>query len=160
MTDANALRVTTLGEREVVITRSFDAPRRLVFDAMTQPGLLARWLYGPPGWTLAVCDVDLRVGGSYRYVWKSPDGALMGMGGVHREIVAPERLVATQLFDEDWTGGEALSTMVLSEREGRTTLTITMRYASREARDAVLKTPMEQGMAMSYDRLAALLPTI
>jgi uncharacterized protein YndB with AHSA1/START domain len=160
MTDGNTLRVTTLGEREVVITRTFDAPRQLVYDAMTKPELLGQWFYGPPGWTLAVCDVDLRPGGAYRYVWKSADGVSMGMGGTHQEVVPPERVVATQLFDEDWTGGEALSVMTFTERNGKTTLTITMTYASREARDAVLRTPMEQGMAMGYDRLAALLPTL
>ena len=156
---SNALTVTARGDREVVIIRRFDAPRRLVFDAMTKPELLTRWLSGPPGWSLAVCEVDLVVGGAYRYVWKSRDGTMMGMGGVHRDIVPPERIVATQRFDEDWTGGEALSTLVLTEHAGTTTLTNTMIYASREARDAVLKTPMEQGMAIGYDRLAALMAT-
>jgi uncharacterized protein YndB with AHSA1/START domain len=84
----------------------------------------------------------------------------MGMGGVHREIVPPERIVCTQLFDADWTGGEALGTMILTERDGQTTLTNTVLYASREARDAVLKTPMEQGVAAGYDRLAELMASL
>ena len=151
------LKVTTPSDREVVMTRVFAAPRRLVFDAWTKPELLKRWLFGPPGWSMVVCDVDLRVGGTYRYVWRGPDGVEMGMGGVHREIVVPERIVCTQLFDQDWTGGEAVGTLVLSERGGITTLTNTVRYASPEAREAVLKTPMEQGMAMGYDRLEELL---
>jgi uncharacterized protein YndB with AHSA1/START domain len=157
MASTGTLKLTTPTDREIVMTRIFNAPRSLVFDAMTKPDLLKRWLTGPPGWVMVVCEVDLTVGGKYRYVWRGPDGKDMGMGGVHREIVRPERIVCTQLFDEDWTGGEAVGTLVLTERAGKTTLTNTMLYASREARDAVLKTPMDQGVAMSYDRLAELL---
>jgi uncharacterized protein YndB with AHSA1/START domain len=153
------LKVTTSGDREIVMTRVFAAPRRLVFEAMTKPDLLKRWLVGPPGWSLVVCDVDLRVGGAYRYVWRGPDGVEMGMGGVHREVVPPERIVCTQLFDQDWTGGEAVGTLVLTEKDGQTTLTNTVRYSSPEARDAVLRTPMEQGMAAGYDRLDEVLAT-
>ena len=149
----NTMKLTTQGDREVVITRVFDAPRSLVWDAHTKPDLHKRWLSGPPGWTMTVCEMDLRVGGAYRWVWRGPEGVEMGMGGVHREIVPPERIVCTQLFDQDWTGGEAVGTLVLTEQGGITTLTNTVRYASPEAREAVLKTPMEQGMAMGYDRL-------
>src|SRR5436189_1729854 len=112
MQNTGKMHLTTHGDRDVVITRAFDAPRELVFDAMTRPELLKRWLFGPPGWSMVVCDVDLRVGGKYRYVWHGPDGIEMGMGGVHREIVVPQRIVCTQLFDQDWTGGEALGTLV------------------------------------------------
>jgi uncharacterized protein YndB with AHSA1/START domain len=149
--------ISTAGDRDVVMTRVFDAPRRLVFDAMTRPELLKRWLLGPPGWTMEVCEVDLRVGGKYRYEWKGPAAEKMGMGGVHKEVVAPERLVCTQLFDEDWTGGEAVGTLVLTEKDGKTLVTNTVRYSSPEAREAVLKTPMDQGMAAGYDRLAEVL---
>jgi uncharacterized protein YndB with AHSA1/START domain len=142
------------------MTRVFDAPRQLVFDAMTRPELLKRWLLGPPGWSLDVCDVDLRVGGKYRYEWHGPNGEKMGMGGEHREVVAPERIVCTQLFDEDWTGGEAVGTLVLTEKNGKTTVTNTVRYSSAAAREAVLKTPMDQGMAAGYDRLAEVLAAI
>ena len=103
--------------------------------------------------------MDLHVGGAYRWVWKKDDGTVMGMGGVHREVVPPERIVNTQLFDEDWTGGEAVGTLVLTERDGQTTLTNTVVYASREARDGCLKSGMEGGMAMGYDRLAELCAT-
>jgi uncharacterized protein YndB with AHSA1/START domain len=154
------MKVATQGDREVVITRHFDAPRSLVWDAHTRPELVKRWLLGPPGWTMPVCEIDLRVGGKYRYVWRSQDGTEMGMGGVHREIVAPERLVTTQLFDQDWTGGEALGTLVLTERDGKTTLTNTVRYTSNAARTAVLQTPMEQGMGAGYDRLEEVLATL
>ena len=156
----NTMQLTTPTDNEVVITRVFDAPRSLVFDAMTKPELLKRWLTGPPGWTFAVCEVDLRVGGAYRWVWRGPDGVEMGMGGVHREIVPPEKIVCSQLFDQDWTGGEAVGTIVLTEKNGRTFMTNTIRYSSKEARDGALKTPMEQGMAMGYDRLDAFLATM
>jgi uncharacterized protein YndB with AHSA1/START domain len=157
MKNSGTFTVTTHGDREIVITRLFDAPRTLVFDTVTKPNLIKRWLTGPPGWSMVVCEVDLKVGGAYRYVWRGPDGVEMVMGGVHREIVPPERIVCTQLFDEDWTGGEAVGTLVLTERDGKTTLTNTIRYSSPQARDAVLKTPMAQGMAMGYDRLEEVL---
>ena len=153
----NTLKVSAAGDREIVITRAFDAPRNLVFDAHTKPELVRRWLLGPPGWTMPVCEIDLRVGGKYRYVWRNESGTEMGMGGVFREIVRPERLVATELFDESWYPGEALDTSVFLEEDGKTTLTLTVLYESREARDGVLKSPMEQGMAIGYDRLEQLL---
>lgn len=157
MKDRGTLQVTTPTEREIVMTRVFDAPRRLVFEALTTPELLKRWLLGPPGWSMVVCEVDLKVGGAYRYVWRNTKGTDMGMGGVFREIVPPERLVATEVFDESWYPGEALDTSVLVEQGGKTTLTLTVLYESREARDAALSTGMEDGMAASYDRLADLL---
>src|SRR5213595_1152665 len=110
MKSAGTLKLTTPGEQELVMTRSFDAPRQLVFDAHTKPDLVRRWLLGPPGWTMPVCEIDLRVGGRYRYVWDSADGHKMGTGGTFTEIVRPSRIVATQLFDEDWTGGETIVT--------------------------------------------------
>ncbi|HSD30381.1 MAG TPA: SRPBCC family protein [Gemmatimonadales bacterium] len=158
MTHAGMLKVTAIGEQEIAITRDFAAPRRLVFDAYTKPELVRRWLSGLEGWSMPVCEIDLRVGGAYRYVWRHlQNGAEMGMGGVYREIAAPERLVATEKFDESWYPGEALLTLELVERAGRTFLTQTMRYESREAREAVLKSPMEEGLVGSFDRLEALL---
>jgi len=139
------------------MTRVFDAPRRLVFDAMTRPELIKRWLLGPPGWTMPVCEIDLRVGGKYRYVWKHADGRSMGMGGTFTEIVRPARIVATQLFDEDWTGGETIVSTEIVEKSGKSTLTTTVRYVSREARDAALKTGMTTGMEAGYERLEELL---
>jgi uncharacterized protein YndB with AHSA1/START domain len=151
------LQVTTPSEREIAMTRVFDAPRNLVFDAWTKPELLKRWLGVRGGWTFAVCEVDLRVGGSYRFVWRGPTGAEMGMGGVYREIVRPERLVATERFDEPWYEGDALDTTTFVERGGKTTAMTTVRYASQEVRDAVLKTPMLTGVAESYDKMAEVL---
>ena len=152
------LKLTTPSDREIVMTRVFDAPRQLLFDAHTKPDLVKRWLLGPPGWSMPVCEIDLRVGGKFRYVWRRDnDGTQMGMGGVYREIEAPERIVNTEKFDEAWYPGEALGTLVLVEQGGKTTLTYTMRYESRAARDAVIKSNMESGVAASYDRLAELL---
>ncbi|HEV8264771.1 MAG TPA: SRPBCC family protein [Gemmatimonadales bacterium] len=150
----NALKITTSGDRELVMTRVFDAPRKLVYAAHTKPELVQRWLLGPDGWSMPVCEMDVRVGGTYRWVWRhDTNGTEMGMGGVYREVVAPERLVATEKFDEAWYPGEALNTLVLVEQGGRTTLTQTMRYESRAARDAVIKSGMEKGVKASYDRL-------
>jgi uncharacterized protein YndB with AHSA1/START domain len=151
--DTGRLQVTTPSDREIAMTRVFAAPRSLVFDAWTKPELLMRWLGVRGGWTFAICEVDLRVGGAYRFVWRAPDGTEMGMGGVYREVVRPERLVATEKFDESWYEGEALDTTVLVEKGGKTTVTITVLYQSREVRDAVLKTPMATGVAESYDKL-------
>jgi len=152
------LKLTTPSDREIAMTRVFDAPRQLVFDAHTKPDLVRQWLLGPPGWSMPVCEIDLRVGGKYRYVWRHDrDGTEMGMGGVYREIVPPERIVNTEKFDEAWYPGEAVDTLVLVEQRGKTTLTLTVRYESWEARDAVLKSGMESGVAASYDRLAELL---
>jgi uncharacterized protein YndB with AHSA1/START domain len=149
----HTLKVEARGDREIVMTRAFDAPRELVFDALTKPELLKRWFGAIEGWSLAVCEVDLRVGGAYRYLWRGPDGSQMGMRGVFREIVRPERIVNTEQFDESWYPGGAVETTTLVEKGGTTTLTATVRYDSREARDAVLKSPMEQGVAAGYDIL-------
>jgi len=147
------LAITTPSDREISMTRVFHAPRTLVFEAYTRPHLLSRWLLGPEGWTMPVCEIDLTVGGKYRYVWRHEDGREMAMGGVYREIVAPERLVTTELFDEDWTGGETLSTLLLVEQGGRTTMTNIVLYASREARDGALASGMTEGLESGYSRL-------
>lgn len=157
MTNAGNLKVTTSGDREIVMTRVFDAPRKLVFDAFTKPELVKQWLLGPPGWSMPVCEIDLRVGGAYRYVWRKAGAPDMGMGGVYREVVAPERVVCTEKFDQAWYPGEAVGTLVLVEQSGKTTVTQTVLYQSQEARDGILKSGMEKGVAASYDRLAELL---
>ena len=157
---AGALSVTTPTEREIRMTRLFDAPRRLVYDAMTKPELVKQWLFGPPGWTFAVCEIDLKVGGAFRYVWRGPTGQDMGMRGVFQEVKAPERIVQTEVFDDPWYPGEAIGTLVLTEQGDKTLLTLTMRYDSQATRDGVLKSGMEKGLGMSYDRLAKLLRTV
>lgn len=160
MKNTGKLKITTSGDREIVMTREFDAPRKLIFDAFTKPELIRQWLLGPAGWSMPVCEVDLRVGGKYRYVWRHTNGNEMGMGGVYREIVPPERIVATEKFDESWYPGEAVGTVEFVEKAGRTTLTQTILYESGEARDGVMKSPMESGVAAGYDRLEQLLSTI
>lgn len=157
MTEVGQLTVEARAEREIVITRQFNAPRALVFEAHSKPEYVRRWLLGPSGWTMPVCEIDFRVGGRYRYVWRHSDGREMGMGGVHREIVAPERIVTTELFDQDWTGGEAITTLVLTEKAGRTMLTNTVVYSSCAARDGALATPMADGMEAGYARLDEIL---
>jgi uncharacterized protein YndB with AHSA1/START domain len=157
MTTKTTTEVTTPSDREIAMTRVFNAPREMVFEAWTTPDLLRKWLLGPPGWEMTVCDIDLRVGGRYRYVWRKEDGAEMGMGGTFREIDRPARMVTTELFDEDWTGGETLVTQTFDEKDGKTTATTLVRYASKEARDGALKSGMTDGVDISYDRLEELL---
>jgi len=153
------LKVTTPTDRDIAMTRVFDAPRALVFDALTRPEYLKRWLLGPDGWALTTCEVDLRPGGAIRYVWEHRDGRSMGMRGVYREVVTPERTVATEQFDDPWYEGEAVATNTLIEARGQTTLTMLVRYDSKAIRDAVLKSGMERGVEVSCDRLADLLKT-
>jgi uncharacterized protein YndB with AHSA1/START domain len=154
MKNTGTLKVTTPTDLEIVLTRVFDAPRHLVWDAFTKPELLKRW-FGPRGWSLTVCEVDLRVGGGFRFVLRGPDGRDMGMRGVYREITPPERSVHMESFDD--YPGESQVTAVFVEVEGKTTLTVTVLYPSKEIRDIVIQTGMEHGAAESYDKLAELL---
>jgi uncharacterized protein YndB with AHSA1/START domain len=151
-----ALKITTPTDREIVITRVLDAPRALVFECYTKPELLKRWLNGPDGWQLVVCDSDFRVGGAYRWVWRGPGGIEMALSGVHREIVRPERIVRTELFD-NCPGGESVGTLLLTEADEATTVTMKMLYASQEARDGALKSGMEKGVSINFNKLAELL---
>ena len=155
MREDEILQLTTPTDREIRMTRVFNAPRRLVFEAFTKPELLKRWLLGPPGWAMVVCEVATKVGDLYRYEWRHADGQGMGMHGVCREFAPPERIVCTELMDG--FDAESIVTTVLTEHESKTTLTTTVLYASREIRDAMLKSGMERGVAASYDRLAELL---
>jgi uncharacterized protein YndB with AHSA1/START domain len=150
------LKVTTPSDCEIVMTRVFDASRRLVWDAFTRPELLKRW-FGPRGWSLVVCEVDLKAGGGFRFVLRGPDGKDMGMRGVYREIAPPERSVHMESFDD--YPGESQVTGVFVEHGGKTTLTATVLYPSKEVRDLVIQSGMEHGAAESYDKLAELLAT-
>jgi uncharacterized protein YndB with AHSA1/START domain len=147
------LTVTTPTDTQIVITRQFDAPRHLVFACYTQPALIRRWLNGAEGWVMTVCEFDARVGGKYRYEWKAPSGYVMGMGGVVTAIEPVSHVASAELFDDDWTGGETISTLNFDEVSGRTTLVNTITYSSREARDGALKTPMAEGMEFGYKKL-------
>jgi uncharacterized protein YndB with AHSA1/START domain len=150
--------IATPGDREVVITRVVAAPRRVVFDAWTTPQYVRQWLLGPEGWAMPVCEIDLRPGGRWRYVWRQADGAELAMGGEYREIVAPERIVSTERWGPEWP--ETVNTVAFSESAGRTTITVTIRYPSREARDAALKTGMKEGMDAGFARLDQLVASL
>jgi uncharacterized protein YndB with AHSA1/START domain len=150
------LIITTLGDREIIVTRSFDAPRDLVFLCYSKPELLRRW-YGLPDWTMTVCDIDFRVGGKWRFVTRSPGGFEMGASGIYTEIEAPVRIVNTELYDQDWTGGETIVTLTLIEKDGRTTATTSILYASPEARAGAAASPMATGMEIGFSRLDQLL---
>jgi uncharacterized protein YndB with AHSA1/START domain len=157
MPTTHPLAITTPSDREIVLTRVFDAPRSMVWEALTKPEYLTRWLSGPPGWTMTRCEIEPRVGSSYRYEWRKDDGTVMGMGGVIREVVPARRLVATERFDQAWYPGEGEVSYDLTERDGQTTVTTTLRYESREARDAVARSGATSGMELGYSRLAELL---
>jgi uncharacterized protein YndB with AHSA1/START domain len=158
MPTTESLTVAAKGDLEIVMTRVFDAPRPLVFEAWTKPELIRRWLLGPDGWSMPICEVDLRPGGAYRMVWRKDfGGKVMTSRGTYREVTRPERIVATETFDDPWYQGESLVTTEFADQKGKTSVTMTMKYASKEARDGVLKSGMDSGVAVSYDRLEALL---
>jgi uncharacterized protein YndB with AHSA1/START domain len=157
MTPKVPLKVSYPSDTELTVERVFDAPRRRVFDAMVRPELVKQWLYGPDDWPMAVCEIDFRVGGTYRYVWRNAEKGDMGMGGTFQEIAAPERIVHTELFDQDWTGGETVQTTRFDEQAGRTIVRVTVRYSSKAAREGALKTGMIDGWGVAYDRLAEML---
>ena len=144
--------------RKIVMTRVFDAPRRLVFEAWTSPKHLPHWMLGPEGWTMPVCEIDLRPGGAWHFVWRRSDGTEMGMRGVYREITPPERLVSTESWGGDWP--ETINTLLLNEKDGKTTMSQTVLYPSKDARDAALKTGMKTGMDQSFARLDDMLETL
>ena len=165
MTERNPVIVTAPGDREIVVQREFDAPRRAVFAAYTQPDLLRRW-FGPHGFTLTECDIDLSVGGHWRYVVRGPDGpdgdgSEMVLQGYYREVEPPELLVTTQVFGDDYIADNAsLASARFDEHAGRTTLTITVRYATGEERDQMAMSGMAEGMGQGYERLDDLLATL
>lgn len=154
------LTATLPSDRELRVSREFDAPCALVFKAYTDPALVQRWLWGPDDWPMAECEIDLRVGGTYRYVWRNAQLGDMGMGGRFLEIDPPERLVVTELFDQDWTEGETVCTTTFEDLDGgtRTRVTTTVLYSSKNARDNAMKTPMLEGWAVCFDRLDDRLP--
>lgn len=153
MKNTGNLKVELSGDCAVLMTRVFDAPRQLVWDAFAKPELLKRW-FGPRGYTMPVCELDYRVGGAFRFVIRRPDGAEVGMSGVYRELNPPQKSVHAESFDN--MPGEAIVTAIFTEADGKTTLHATVEYASREVRDMVAPM-MEPGAAESYDKLAELL---
>ena len=150
--NSETFKVTTPSDTEIRMTRLFDAPRRLVFEAMSKPEHIKRW-WGRlgEGYSVPVCEVDLRVGGAWRFVNRHPKGEA-AFHGVYREIAAPERIVFTEIY-EPFPDAESVVTSVLTEENGKTRMTVTVQYPSLEVRDMVLKTGMANGAAISYDRL-------
>ena len=151
--NSDTFKVTTPSDREIVLTRLFDAPRHLVFEAMSKPEHIKQW-WGNlgDGYSVPVCEVDLRVGGAWRFANRTPKGETAVFYGVYREVAPPERVVFTEIF-EPFPDGESVVTAVLTEEQGKTRLTATCLYPSLEVRDMVLQTGMEKGAALSYDRL-------
>ena len=157
-----ALAVTTPSDLEIVMTRSFDAPRRLVWDAMTKPELIRRWLYAPEGWQMSRCEMDVRVGGNFKWAWNDANGTwLMTITGVHREVTPPKHIVHTETMrmggDDAPPLGELVATIDLTEQDERTTLRMTLVFNSKEERDGALKSGMEHGVSLGYERLDAVL---
>ena len=146
---------TTPSDREVVVTRVVNAPRRLVFAAWTEPRHLQRWLTGPEGWTMPVCEIDLRPGGRWRYVYRKASGKEMTLTGSVLEVVPPERFVTTESWGPEWP--DTVNTLVLTESEGRTRIALTITYVSKEARDAALDTGAMDGMNRAFELLDELL---
>ena len=156
-------QVTLPSDSEVKVVRSFRAPRAMVYRAYTEPQLLQRWLLGPPGWSMPVCEMDVRVGGSFRWQWQSDDGAQrFGFSGTFREVQPPARLVHTEAYDPGTVGGgypgkPAIVTVTFLEQAGITTMTTLVDFGSKEARDGAVATGMTDGMEQSYQLLDGLL---
>jgi uncharacterized protein YndB with AHSA1/START domain len=146
---------TTPSDVEVVLTRVVNAPRSLVFAAWTEPRHLQRWLTGPEGWTMPICEIDLRPGGRWRYVYRKASGTEMTLTGTVLEVVPSERLVTTESWGREWP--ETVNTLVLTESEGRTTMALTITYVSKQARDAALETGAMDGMNHAFELLDELL---
>ena len=157
MKNSGNLTVTTPSDREIAMSRVFDAPRHLVFDAYTRPELVRRWRGVFDGWTFDVCEIDLSVGGTYRYSWDGPEGATLGIRGTFMEIARNERIVCTERFDAPFDQGEAIDTVTFVERAGKTTLTITVLAPSKEVRDGMLKSGMAEGVTASFDTMDGVL---
>jgi len=151
--NSETFRITTPSDREICFTRVFDAPRHLVFEAMHKPEHIKRWwgILGE-GYSVPVCEVALLPGGAWRFVNQTPKGELVAFHGVYREVSPPDRVVFTEIF-EPYPDSGSVVTAVYTEEDGKTRLTMTASYPSLEVRDMVLKTGMEKGAAISYDRL-------
>jgi uncharacterized protein YndB with AHSA1/START domain len=154
--ESNVTTYTTPSDKELVATRVVDAPRDVVWDAWTNPRHVPQWMTGPEGMTMPVCEIDLRPGGAWHFVWRLPDGSNMEMRGVYREIARPARLVQTESWGGNWP--ETLNTLVLTEENGKTTMVCTVLYQSKEARERAIGTGMKEGWSQSYDKLDRYLP--
>ena len=151
MTTSGTAKVTLPADEQILITREFDAPKHLVYKAWTTPELVRRWWNAKRG-EVTTCEIDLRVGGTWRYVMVTPDGMEVGFHGEFREIVPNERIVSTEVF-EGMPDAAALNTLTLAEEDGRTTLTILVEHSSKEHRDGHINSGMEAGMQDAMDLL-------
>jgi uncharacterized protein YndB with AHSA1/START domain len=151
-TSSGTATVTLQGDREIVITREFNAPKHLVYRALTEPELVKRWWNAKRG-TVTRCEIDLRVGGSWRYLMVTPDGGEVGFHGEFREIVPDERIVSTEVYEGAPEGEPAVNLITFTEAGDRTVLSILMQLESREVRDMIIATGMETGMQESMDLL-------
>jgi len=156
------LDVSLPSDGEVRVVRSFSAPRKLIWDAHTKPELMQRWMLGPPGWSMPVCEMDLRVGGAYRWRWRSDEGGKeFGFFGKFLEVSPPARLVHEERYDPGDMGGSmtsepAIITSIFEDAGDVTVLTVTMLFASKQARDGAIASGMTDGAEMSYARLDGL----
>jgi uncharacterized protein YndB with AHSA1/START domain len=149
---------TTPSDTEIVMTRVVDAPRALVWEAYTKPEHVQQWMLGPEGWTMPACEIDLRPGGAFRYVWRRAEGDEMEITGTYVEIWPPDRIVSTESWGADWP--DTRNTLALTEEDSRTTITTTMLYPSKDVRDAALESGMKDGASVTFDRLAAYLASL
>ena len=154
----DTLRISTLSDREVMMSRTFTAPRALVFKACTDPEFVPQWMLGPDGWTMPVCEIDLRPGGTWHFVWRKQDGKEMSMHGTYLEVTPPDRVVTTENWGGEWP--ETTNTLSFTEKDGETTYSIKILYPSKEARDSAMKTGMKEGEGQSFDRLEELLASL
>lgn len=145
--------VTTPSDREVLYTRTFAAPRRIVWDAWTKPEHIRGWMLGPEGWTMPVCENDVRVGGTWRFVWRKEHGTEMEMTGVYREVAPPDKLVHTERWGPEWP--ETINTILFIEKDGETTVELTTLFPSKAERDRAMATGASSGLETSYERLDA-----
>ena len=151
--NSSSFKVATPSERTITLTRLFDAPRHLVWEAMSQPEHIRAW-WGRlgVGYSVPVCEVDLRVGGRWRFVNRTPGHGDVAFSGEYREIQAPERIVFTEIF-EPFFDSPSVVTSLLTEEDGKTRLFVTVEYPSPEVRNQVINSGMAGGAAVSYDRL-------
>ena len=151
------LTVTLPNDTDILVVRSFAAPRATVWRCFHTPELVQQWLLGPDGWTMPICEIDARAGGAFRYMWAHPDGRSMKMSGTFVEVSPPERTIHIEKFDEEWGGDPTRVTTEFTEENGRTTVTMTIAFTSKEARDGARATGMTDGMETGYARLDAIL---
>ena len=150
MLNSETLNITSSGENKIVVSRHFSAPRNMVFDALTQPDLLKGWYSGPEGWSLDVCEVDARVGGSYQWLWRNKAGQEMSASGLFIEVIRPVKLMQT-------VDGVAEVTTNLEDINNETKLGVILIYESRADRDAILTPNWIAGQTAAYDRLEEML---